>query len=126
VTPRLAVVVVLVVAFGLARLRWQGRRARLAADDRAVPDLPATLRGEASRTWVVFTTPTCASCGPVTEHLRAADPDAAIVTVDATEEPGLADAYRVRSAPTVFLADRSGRVNRRLVGAAAVYGVKRP
>ena len=125
-TPRLLVALGLILLFVLARVLWDRRRARLVADDHAVPDLPAGLRREAPRTWVVFTTPTCASCGPVTEHLRAADPDAAVVTVDATREPGLADAYRVRSAPTVFLADHRGRVNQRLVGAAAVYGVKRP
>ena len=125
-TPRLGVVVALVFAFGLARLLWERRRARLAADDGTVPDLPPELRRDAPRTWVVFTTPTCASCAPLTDHLRATDPEAAIVTIDATREPALADAYRVRSAPTVFLADRRGRVNRRQVGAAVVYGMNRP
>jgi hypothetical protein len=82
--------------------------------------VPAPIVEGAERTWVVFTTPYCASCGPVTERLRASDPEARIVTVDATEDPGLADAFAVRRAPTVLLADAAGNVQARLVGAAAV------
>jgi thioredoxin-related protein len=40
--------------------------------------------------------------------------------VDATREPHLADAFRVRTAPTIVLADAAGRVRQRLVGAEAV------
>jgi thioredoxin-related protein len=68
----------------------------------------------------VFTTPYCASCGPVKASLAEVDPAAEIVTVDATREPHLADAFAVRSAPTVLLADRAGEVQARLVGAPAV------
>ncbi|HEX2063291.1 MAG TPA: thioredoxin family protein [Acidimicrobiales bacterium] len=81
--------------------------------------------GQGERTWVVFTAPYCASCGPVTEQLRAAYPEAEVVTVDASRDTGLADAYSVRSAPTVLLADASGRVQARLVGARAVAGYVR-
>jgi len=125
---RLVVVAVLLALFVVARRLYMQRRARLEADQGDVPDLPKRLRSGAPRTWVVFTTPTCASCGPVTDELRRRDPDAAILTLDATREPELADVYRVRTAPTVFLADDRGRVSRRFVGATAALdqGVNRP
>lgn len=116
---RLVVVAAVVALFVVARLASDRRRRRLAADDAPVPRLPAKLV-EGSPTWVVFTTPYCGSCGPLADRLRSADPDAAVVTVDATEEPALAEAYRIRSAPTVLLAAADGTVERRFVGAAAV------
>ena len=116
--------VVIVLLFGLAlatRLyrRWRtGLAARPVGD--GVPALPSSLLAGAARTWVVFTTPYCASCGPVERSLRDAEPDSRVVIVDATEQPALADSFHVRTAPTVLLADGSGRVSTRLVGAAAV------
>ena len=118
--PRLAIVLAIVFALLLATRLYRQWRRRLAADQRPVPRLPAALLDGAERTWVVFTTPMCASCGPVVERLRDAEPDARVVTVDATREMPLADAFRVRSAPTVLLADGTGQVQTRLVGAAAV------
>ena len=97
----------------LSRVRHRG-------SGRDIGRLPVDLIAGAERTWVVFTTPYCATCGPVTERLRAADPTAKVVTVDATEEPALADAFRIRSAPTVLLSDAAGEVQARLVGATAV------
>lgn len=93
-----------------------GRRKAGGAAER----VPSHIVDGAERTWVVFTTPYCASCGPVTERLRTSDPEARIVTIDATEDPDLADAFAVRRAPTVLLADESGHVQARLVGPAAV------
>ena len=69
---------------------------------------------------MVFTSPYCATCGPVEARLRASDPGARVVKVDATREPALADAFSIRSAPTVLLADAEGRVTARLVGPEAV------
>lgn len=119
-TLRLAVVVVLVALMVLGRLAHARRRARLAADRDPLPPLPAHLVGPGERTWVVFTSPLCALCGPVTERLRAADPAASVVTVDATQSPALARSFRVGAAPTVLLADRTGAVTGRWVGAAAL------
>jgi hypothetical protein len=118
--PRVAIVLAILFTLILARRLYRQWRARVAGDQRPVPRLPAALLDGAERTWVVFTTPMCASCGPVVERLQSADPDAHVITVDATREIPLADAFRVRSAPTVLLADGAGEVQARLVGAAAV------
>lgn len=114
------IVLALVAGFALARVLYRRWRAGLHAESRDVPALTADLLAGADRTWVVFTTPWCASCDTVTSHLSAHDPDARIVKVDATDDPALAGAFHVRAAPTVLLADGDGAVRRRLVGAAAV------
>jgi hypothetical protein len=117
----LAVLLVFAILF-VARL-YRARRARArAADVRpdAYPLVPDALRAGAERTWVLFTSPYCATCGPAEERLRASDPGARVVRVDATREPLLAKAFHVRSAPTAVLADAEGRVQARLVGPEAV------
>ena len=118
---KVVVVALIVVGLVVGRrvyLQWQARLQQAPAGPS--PRVPAALLGDADRTWVVFTTPFCASCGPVKESLAEQDPAANVVTVDATREPHLADAFAVRSAPTVLLADRTGDVQARLVGAPAV------
>jgi hypothetical protein len=105
---------------GLALRYLRGRRADASVDATALPQLPAALRAPATATWVIFTTPLCASCDAVEAQLRAAHPADAVLKVDATREPALAERYRVRRAPTVVHADPSGRVIERLVGAEAV------
>jgi hypothetical protein len=119
---RAVVVVAMLFGFALARRLYVQWRAGLDNEHRPHPRVPLSLLDGASRTWVVFTTPYCASCGPVEEHLRASDPEARVVKVDSTRQPSLARAFHVRSAPTVLLADRSGEVRARLVGASAVRG----
>lgn len=118
---RVLIVVVLVVAFVVGRrvyIQWQ---AGLQGESRRHPSIPSSLLEGADRTWVVFTTPYCATCEPIKRQLATADPGARVVSVDATREPALANAFHVRSAPTVFLADGAGEVQARLVGAAAVH-----
>lgn len=117
---RLVIVVALLVGFALARRLYASWRTGLHHEARPHPILPHTLVEGAERTWVLFTTPFCGSCGPVEEQLRAHDPAARVVKVDATVEPDLAGAFHIRSAPTVLLADAAGEVRERLVGAAAV------
>lgn len=113
--------VVVVVMFGILLLTrlYRQWRTGVVADRPSSPLIPQSIRAGAERTWVVFTTPYCASCGPIEARLRASDPSANVVRIDATEQPGLAGAFRVRSAPTVLLADAEGRVKARLVGVAA-------
>src|SRR2546423_1379557 len=114
---RLLIVAALLALFAVAPTLY--RRRRFAAP--AVhPSVPAPLLDGADHTWVLFTTPWCASCGPVEEQLRASDPSARVVKVDATQDRELAGAFSVRSAPTALLADRDGRVQARLVGVEAV------
>ena len=117
---RALIVVVILLAVALAGRLYQARRARLQDEKPAHPLVPDSLRAGARRTWVVFTSPYCATGGPVEARLRASDPSARVVKVDATREPDLADAFSVRSAPTVLLADGDGNVTARLVGAEAV------
>lgn len=112
-----AIVLGLVVAKRMY-VQWQARLQQGPAGPS--PRVPTELLDGSDRTWVVFTTPYCASCGPVKDQLAADDPGARVVTVDATREPHLADRFEVRSAPTVLLADALGEVQARLVGAPAV------
>lgn len=111
-----AIVIVMIIG---RRMHVQHQAARQRPQAR-MPNVPAELLAGAERTWVVFTTPYCAACLPVTQQLADGDPMARVVTVDATKEPHLADAFAVRSAPTVLLADAAGAVSVRLVGAPAV------
>jgi hypothetical protein len=117
---RAVIVVVLLFAVALAARLYRSWRGRMQDDQPAHPRIPETLLAGAARTWVVFTSPYCATCGPVEARLRASDPGARVVKVDATREPRLADAFSIRSAPTVLLADGAGNVTARLVGAEAV------
>lgn len=117
---RLAIVVALLLAFALAKHRYARWQSGLHHETREHPRVPEALLAGAERTWIVFTTPYCGSCGPVEARLRAHDPAANVVKVDATRDPALADAFHVRSAPTVLLADAGGQVLHRLVGPASV------
>jgi hypothetical protein len=118
--PRAVIVIAILVAIALAGRIYRAWRARLQAEKPAHPLVPDSLRVGADRTWVVFTSPYCASCGPVEARLRASDPGARVVKVDATREPHLADSFSIRSAPTALLADGDGNVTARLVGPEAV------
>lgn len=119
-TARLLLLITL--AGGVVWIRAVLHRAR-AADERrstdALPTVPAALRGGGAA-WVVFTTPTCVACRTVTDLIGTAHPDDLVVTVDATIDPGLADRWEVRRAPTTLRTDADGRVVARLVGAEAV------
>ncbi len=117
---KILVVALFVVAMVVGRRVYVQWQRGLQKPRRPHPTVPAELLDGSDRTWVVFTTPYCATCGPVRDELAGADPTARLVTVDATREPHLASAFDVRSAPTVLLADAAGRVTARLVGAGAV------
>ncbi|MGI8809264.1 MAG: thioredoxin family protein [Acidimicrobiales bacterium] len=117
---RAIVVIAILFAVALAGRLYRAWRARLQDERPAHPLVPTSLRAGADRTWVVFTSPYCATCGPVEARLRASDPGARVVKVDATRQPHLADAFSIRSAPTALLADAEGNVSARLVGAEAV------
>jgi hypothetical protein len=117
IVVRAIVVITIVVAVLLATRLYRAWRMRIGADTEPVPHLPGELL-EGDRTWVVFTTPYCATCDPVVEALEGHGDR--VVKVDATREPRLADDFRIKAAPTALLADATGAVQTRLVGADAV------
>jgi len=119
---RVLVVLALLAALVVARWRYRRWLDRVRHDRRPVPALPAHIVDGAERTWVLFTTPWCANCTLVENELRTREPDSRLVKVDATRQVELADAYRVRAAPTVLLAGADGEVRARLVGVEAVRG----
>lgn len=114
---RLSLVLALLVLLAVGNVLYRRRIAGLQRIGTGEV-LPAELRGPGS-TWVVFTTPTCVTCGPVLAHLRRTHHGATVTAVDATERPDLSDALEVRAAPTVLRADRNGVIDLRLAGPAA-------
>jgi len=113
---RLVLVAALTLAVLLAARAYRAWQMRdRDVDPLDLPRLPEEIRGS-NATWVVFTTPYCATCGPVKERIARLDPTADLVTVDVGERPDLADLYRVRTAPTVLFAAANGRVQARFVG----------
>lgn len=117
---RLAIVLLVVALLVAARPLYARRRQIILTEQPAHPRVPEHILEGAARTWLVFTTPYCAGCDPAIDSIRGAEPNAHVVKVDATIETALADAFSVRSAPTVLLADAYGEIEARLVGAAAV------
>lgn len=123
INPRIYLAIALLFAYAFVRRvlkqAMDKRRANV-APRRAGASMPSRITGGADRTWVVFTTPWCATCDPVVEQLRAAEPSSRVVKVDSTVERSLADALGVRAAPTAVLARADGRVEVQLVGPDAV------
>jgi hypothetical protein len=118
---RLAVLVA--VAIVVAALTWAWRRRQHAQQSHgAGRRVPAELLGPGDRTWVLFRTPFCATCGPAADRIRAFDPTATLVTVDASQRPDLVDELQISAAPTVLLARPGGQVELRLAGPRAVLG----
>lgn len=117
---RLLIVLGLIAAFVVAKAAHDRRAARLA--DRSsleLPELPDRWRGP-GRTWVVFATEYCATCRPVTERLQALHPDDTVHKIMVEEETALADAFVVRTAPTLLEVDATGNVVHSVAGAEAV------
>lgn len=117
---RVVLVVALVALFALAKVAYDRRSAALA--DRSsldLPTVPERLRGP-GRTWVVFATEYCATCGPVTDRLRALHPDDTVHKVMVERETDLADAFVVRTAPTLLEVDATGAVVHSVAGAEPV------
>jgi hypothetical protein len=112
---RLVITAVVLLGVAVASRAYRRWREKL-SHPVTVPPLSAELIDGAERTWVVFTTPFCAQCGPVMERIGSVDPGARIVTVDVADRPDLADRFAVRTAPTVLLAGADGFVRARLVG----------
>ena len=114
----LAVVAILALLVAARPVLTRLRRLEAGA---ALPDvdLPDHVVPGAPHTWVVFTTPYCATCGPLIEEIEAALPHDGVVAVDATDHPDLTSRLGVRRSPTVFEIDPSGRIVDRMIGADA-------
>jgi hypothetical protein len=117
---RLIVVLALIAIVGMIAARYRSGKVRdVERGASGFPALPVDLRGPTT-TWVVLSTPMCATCGPVTERLHAAFPNDTVTRIDVSSRPSLAEDYDLRRAPTVIRAEPSGAVTHRLVGPEAV------
>lgn len=122
---RWIIVAVLLVAFVVAKVAYVRRSARLAGPSQtAVASVPASLVGP-GRTWLVFSTRYCASCGPVAAALEERFPADTVRLLRVEEFPTLADDLAVRTAPTVMEVAADGVVLRTLAGAAAASEFQR-
>lgn len=97
-------------------------RRRRTTDSGAVPPVPADLleRESGRAEMLLFTGPWCAACGPVREELAAVHGPGAVVEVDVSRHPDLAERYDIRTTPTLLVVGEDGAVRRRLAGAPAV------
>jgi len=120
---RVIVLVGLLAVVAVVAVIYRRRKVADIADQGVdLPALPAELAEPGTPTWVIFTTPYCASCGAVEAMLHEGYPHDRVLVVDATERPDLADRYRVRRAPTVVGAGPDGQIRHRLVGPESVRG----
>lgn len=123
---KLAVVALLGALVGLVSVKYRrgvDRDAALggSAAGTTWPAVPAAqLAAGVPCTWLVFTTPWCASCEQVKAMVSSAFPHHGVRTIDATVDIELGETYDVRRAPTTLLADHDGNVLERLVGPEAV------
>lgn len=117
---RLLVVAGLLALFAVAKVWYDRRAIRLAErTDAEHPAVPEQLRGP-GRTWLVFATEFCATCGPVVDRLHDLRPDDTVRKVMVEDDPALADRFSVRTAPTLLEVDRDGRVVDSVAGPDAV------
>lgn len=115
----LRLVLVLVLAAVVAVVALRSRRPADAhrADGHRVP---AELLGDGDRTWIVFSTPYCATCGPVEAQLRQRFPTDDVRRADVEAFASTAAELGVRRAPTVVRVDQLGVVDLLLAGPEAV------
>ena len=125
---RLLVLVALAAVVAVVTVLYRRRRAadeaRGAFDDATGaalwPALPDDLQGDHQATWLILSTPVCASCSAVQATVAESFPHHRVLKVDVTERPELGDRYDVKRAPTTIVADSTGAVVERLVGPEAV------
>ncbi len=121
VASRLVVALIVVVAaVVVARLLERRRPAPPTRDAYPVPaqlDRADFPRPEAPWLFVLFSSTTCDSCGPMAERVKALD-SATVATVDveAQADKELHRRYRIEGVPMVVLADGDGVVRAGIVG----------
>lgn len=127
---RLVVIAALLAACGAFAAWWRSREGRMiAADGFFEPaDIGIGPKERPAAVLVEFSGENCAPCTTVEGRLHklAAElPDVRVVSIDAGERLDLADRYRVRRVPTVFVTDPGLRVIWRasgVVGEEALRG----
>jgi len=126
VATRLVVaLVVVVVAVVAARLLERRRPAPPTRDAYPVPaqldrlDFP---RPDAPWLFVLFSSRTCDSCGPMVARVCGLESDSvATVQVEAKADKALHDRYRIEGVPMVVLADADGVVRGGFVGSVDTW-----
>ena len=126
VTSRLVVaLVVILVAVVVAR--WLERR-RPAPPIRDAYPVPAQLdrldfpRPDAPWLFVLFSSRTCDSCGPMVSRVCSLESETvATVQVEARTDKALHDRYRIEGVPMVVLADAEGVVRAGFVGSVEAW-----
>jgi len=126
VAGRLVVaLVVVVVAVVAARLLERRRPAPPTRDAYPVPaqldrlDFP---RPDAPWLFVLFSSRTCDSCGPMVARVCGLESDAvATVQLEAKADKALHDRYRIEGVPMVVLADADGVVRAGFVGSVDTW-----
>ena len=118
----LFVVFLVVLAKRMLHQKIEARRRRRPQPNATIPGAVTAGR---DRTWVLFTTPFCASCPQVEALLAKHDPGTTVVRIDASTDTSLAKRFAITTAPTLLLAARDGSVIGRHVGTAAAVAAAR-
>jgi hypothetical protein len=116
----LRLVIVLALVAVLAVVGVRRRRHPALSDVDLGLLLPTELLGETEHTWVVFSTPYCATCGPVESLLRERFPTDEVRRAEVADWTETVHALGVRRAPTVVRVDRQGAVELQLAGPEAI------
>jgi len=119
-TRLLVALVVVVAAVIAARILERRRPAPPTRDAYPVPaqlDRQDFPRPEAPWLFVLFSSRTCDSCGPMALRVAALESEVvATVDVEARADKALHDRYRIEGVPMVVLADTDGVVRAGFVG----------
>ena len=107
------------------RMLHQKMAARRRRRPRVDATLPTSITAGRGRTWVLFTTPFCATCRQVEAQLARHDPHTPVVRIDASRETELAARFAVMTAPTLLLAGGDGVVLGQYVGTEAAIAAAR-
>jgi hypothetical protein len=117
--------VVVVAAMVAARLLERRRPAPPTRDAYPVPaqlDRQDFPRPDAPWLFVLFSSRTCDSCGPMVARVCGLESDAvATVQVEAKADKALHDRYRIEGVPMVVLADGDGVVRAGFVGSVDIW-----
>lgn len=82
--------------------------------------VPADLLARNRHTWIVFSTPYCATCGPAEVLLRERFPADDVRRAEVADWPETVEALGIRRAPTALRVDQAGAVEVMLAGPEAI------